>query len=119
MRDVGRTREQLVNCFLNVIYKKTTTTVRGRNIYKSIQLQTVLFGLSGPHQCSADVWDEDEPLKPPRVSHTCSNSSVMPECSNQRTSERAQLLAAMTHPSRVHVLNLHVKQSFVTPKSYI
>ena len=51
--------------------------------------------------------------------HACGNISVMPECSNQRTSERAQLLAAMTHPSRVHVLNLHVKQSFVTPKSYI
>ena len=30
----------------------------------------------------------------------------MPECSNHRTSERAQLLAAMTHPSRV--LNLDV-----------
>ena len=40
-------------------------------------------------------------------------SSVMPQCSNQRTSERAQLLAAMTHPSRV--LNLDKKQSFVTP----
>ena len=34
----------------------------------------------------------------------------MPECSNQITSERAQLLAAMTYPSRV--LNLDVKQSF-------
>ena len=53
-------------------------------------------------------------LKPPRVSHACGNISVMPECSNQRTSERAPLLAAMTHPSRV--LNLDVKQSFVTPR---
>ena len=25
-------------------------------------------------------------------------SSVMPQCSNQRSSERAQLLSAMTHP---------------------
>ena len=32
------------------------------------------------------------------MSHACGNISVMPECSNQRTSERAQLLAAMTHP---------------------
>ena len=44
-------------------------------------------------------------------------SSVMPQCSNQRTSERAQLLSAMTHPSTV--LDLDAKQSFVTPKSYI
>ena len=41
----------------------------------------------------------------------------MPQCSNQRTSERAQLLSAMTHPSTV--LDLDAKQSFVTPKSYI
>ena len=44
-------------------------------------------------------------------------SSVMAQCSNQRTSERAQLLSAMTHPSTV--LDLDAKQSFVTPKSYI
>ena len=44
-------------------------------------------------------------------------SSVMPQCSNQRTSERAQLLSAMTHPSTV--LDLDAKQSFVTPKSYM
>ena len=44
-------------------------------------------------------------------------SSVMPQCSNQRTSERAQFLSAMTHPSTV--LDLDAKQSFVTPKSYI
>ena len=44
-------------------------------------------------------------------------SSVMPQCSNQRTSERAQLLSAMTHPSTV--LDLDAKQGFVTPKSYI
>ena len=31
------------------------------------------------------------------MSHACGNISVMPECSNQTTSERAQLLAAMTH----------------------
>ena len=47
------------------------------------------------------------------MSHACGNSSVMPHCSNQRTSERAQLLSAMTHPSTV--LNLDAKQSFVTP----
>ena len=63
------------------------------------------------------IWDEGKRLSPPRVSHACGNISVMPEGSNQRTSERAQLLAAMTHPSRE--LNLNVKQSFVTPKSYI
>ena len=45
-----------------------------------------------------------------------SNTSVMPQCLNERTSERAQLLSAMTHPSTV--LNLDAKQSFVTPKSY-
>ena len=48
---------------------------------------TVLFRPSGPHQCSADVWDEGKPLKPPGVSHACGNISVMPECSNQRASE--------------------------------
>jgi len=46
------------------------------------QLQTVLFRPSGPHQCNADVWNEGEPLRPPRVSHACGNISVMPECSN-------------------------------------
>ena len=46
-----------------------------------------------------------------------SHISVMTECSNQRTSERAQLLAAMTHPGRV--LNLDIKQSFSMPKSYV
>ena len=31
--------------------------------------------------------------------HACGNISVAPECSNKRTGERAQLLAAMIHPS--------------------
>ena len=63
------------------------------------------------------AWDEGiiKPLRPPRVSHTCGKSSVMPECSNQRTSERAQLLAAMTHPSRV----LNNNYLDIRPKSYI
>ena len=39
---------------------------------------------------------ETTPWTPPRVSRACGNISVMPECSNHRTSERAQLLAAMT-----------------------
>ena len=69
------------------------------------------------YQCSADAWGEGEPLRPPRVSHAFGNISVMAECSSQRTSERAQLLVAMTHPSRVR--NLDLKQGFVMPKGYI
>jgi len=82
-----------------------------------IHIHTVLFQPSAPHQCSADSQDEGKPISPPRVSHACGNSSVMPQFSNQRTSERAQLLSAMTHPSTV--LNLDAKQSFVTPYIYI
>ena len=35
-------------------------------------------------------------------------SSIMPQCSNQRTSERAQLLSAMTHPSTVLDLDANI-----------
>ena len=43
--------------------------------------------------------------------------SVMPQCLKQRTSERAQLLSAMTHPSAV--LNLDAKQSYIYIYIYI
>ena len=38
------------------------------------QINESNVGSSGPHQCSADVWDEGRALSPPRVSHACSNS---------------------------------------------
>ena len=43
-------------------------------------------------------------IKPPQVSHICGTPKP---CQSAQTSEHAQLLAAMTHPSRV--LNLDMK----------
>ena len=69
---------------------KCSTTLLANVILCKYKLNVSVTTLSGPHQCSADVWDKDKPLKPPRVSHASGNISVMPECSNQRTIDKCK-----------------------------
>ena len=66
------------------------------------------FGLLGLISAVLMSGMEVKLIKPPQIAHTCGTSKP---CQSAQTSEHAQLLAALTHPSRVLNLDMKAKAS--------